>query len=213
MHTQGSSTRVAASSTVPDRFQVHDPATGQVLGSVPSPPPEDPDVRAMMEQFIGRGTLAWRALTLEGALGGESLEGNLFNDPNFRAAELPGANGIEISPDGKTLYVAGWGSQSFFRLTRGAKEPKRDEIPLGFRIDNIRWARDGSLLGTGQAINTGQPMQTVIVKIDPKTLKVTELLRRPAVPGFSGGTVAVEVGRQLWVGSYTGDRIAIFPAP
>jgi len=44
-------------------------------------------------------------------------------------------------------------------------------------------------------------------------MKTTELLRRPAVPGFRGGTVAVEVGKQLWVGSYTGDRIAIFPAP
>ena len=129
-------------------------------------------------------------------------------------SEASGANGIEISRDGKTLYVAGWGSQSFFRLSRGEKVPKRDEVPLGFRVDNIRWARDGSLLGTGQAgVGGGQPIQTVIVRIDPKTMKVTEILRRPAVPGFSGGTVAVEVGKQLWVGSYTGDRIAIVPAP
>ncbi len=56
-------------------------------------------------------------------------------------SEASGANGIEISPDGRTLYVAAWGSQSFFRLSRGDKEPKRDEIPLGFRVDNIRWAR------------------------------------------------------------------------
>jgi hypothetical protein len=42
-------------------------------------------------------------------------------------------------------------------------------------------------------------------------LKVTEILRRPTVGGFSGGTVAVEVGKTLWVGSFFGDRIAIFP--
>ena len=128
-------------------------------------------------------------------------------------SEASGANGIEISPDGKTLYVAAWGSQSFFRLSRGEKEPKRDEVPLGFRVDNIRWAADGTLLGTGQAGAPGQPAETVVVRIDPKTLKITEVLRRPAAGGFSAGTVAVEVGKTLWVGSFTGDRIAVFPAP
>jgi hypothetical protein len=129
-------------------------------------------------------------------------------------SEASGANGVEISPDGKTLYVASWGSQSFFRLSRGDKEPKRDEVPLGFRVDNIRWAADGTLLGTGQgqAGGPGQPAETVVVRIDPKTMKVTEVLRRPAANGFSAGTVAVEVGKTLWVGSFTGDRIAIFPA-
>lgn len=126
-------------------------------------------------------------------------------------SESSGANGIEISPDGRTLYVAAWGSQSFFRLSRGDKEPKRDEIPLGFRVDNIRWAADGTLLAAGQAIVQGQPPATVIVKIDPQTMKSTEILRQAPVGGFGAGTVAVEVGKTLWVGSYTGDRLAIFP--
>jgi len=127
-------------------------------------------------------------------------------------SEASGANGIEISPDGRTLYVAAWGSQSFFRLSRGEKEPKRDEVPLGFRVDNIRWAADGTLLAVGQGGGAGVAAETVIVKVDPKTLKVTELLRRPGGGGFGAGTVAVEVGRTLWVGSFTGDRLAIFPA-
>jgi hypothetical protein len=167
--------------------------------------------------FLPRGNPQGMAELQKGGKNGELWEWHTASGwQKVPGSEASGANGIEISKDGKTIYVAEWGSQSFFRLSRGAKEPKRDEIPLGFRIDNIRWARDGSLLGTGQANvggGPGQPMQTVIVKIDPKTLKVTEILRRPAVPGFSGGTVAVEVGKQLWVGSYTGDRLAIFPAP
>ena len=65
-------------------------------------------------------------------------------------SEAAGANGLEISNDGKWFYVAAWGSQSFFRLSRGETPPKRDEIPLGFRVDNIRWAADGSLLAAGQ---------------------------------------------------------------
>jgi hypothetical protein len=167
--------------------------------------------------FLPRGNPQGMAELQKGGKNGELWEWHTASGwQKVPGSEASGANGIEISPDGKTLYVAAWGSQSFFRLSRGEKEPKRDEVPLGFRIDNIRWARDGSLLGTGQAnvgAGPGQPMQTVVVRIDPKTLKVTEILRRPAVPGFSGGTVAVEVGKQLWVGSYTGDRLAIFPAP
>ena len=49
------------------------------------------------------------------------------------------------------LYVAAWGSQSFFRVSRGEKPPAREEVPLGFRVDNIRWARDGTLFAVGQA--------------------------------------------------------------
>jgi len=123
-------------------------------------------------------------------------------------SEAAGANGLEMSADGKTLYVAAWGSQSFFRLSRGAKgSPERNEVPLGFRVDNIRWARDGSILAAGQGANG-----TVVVRVDPKTLEVREILRRPAGSGFGAGTVAVEVGDDYWIGSFAGDRIAIVSA-
>ena len=127
-------------------------------------------------------------------------------------SEAAGANGLEISKDGKWLYVAAWGSQSFFRLSRGQAPAKRDTIPLGFRVDNIRWAPDGSILAAGQG--GVAPMQTSnIVKINPNTLKVQEIVRHPNTPEFGNGTVAVQVGKELWVGSFRGDRIAIFPAP
>ena len=127
-------------------------------------------------------------------------------------SEAAGANGLEISKDGKWLYVAAWGSQSFFRLSRGQTPAKRDTIPLGFRVDNIRWAPDGSIFAAGQG--GVAPMQTSnIVKINPDTLKVQEIIRHPNSPEFGNGTVAVQIGKELWVGSFRGDRIAIFPAP
>ena len=43
-------------------------------------------------------------------------------------------------------------------------------------------------------------------------LDVREVLRRPNNELFTTGTVAVEVGEELWVGSFRGDRIAIVPA-
>jgi sugar lactone lactonase YvrE len=128
-------------------------------------------------------------------------------------SESSGANGLEMSNDGRTLYVAAWGSQSFFRLSRGETTPKRDEVKLGFQVDNIRWARDGSILAAGQGGGGALGGQaSIVVKIDPKTLTVREIARRPNAPAFGAGTVAVEVGDKLWVGSFRGDRIAIFDA-
>jgi hypothetical protein len=123
-------------------------------------------------------------------------------------SEAAGANGVELSDDGKTLYVAAWGSQSFFRVSRGATPPTRDEIPLGFRVDNIHWARDGSLFAVGQA---GQSWKAV--KIDPRTLAVREVVTVADTPEFGAGTALVEVGDKFWVGSFRGNRIAIVPAP
>jgi DNA-binding beta-propeller fold protein YncE len=85
-------------------------------------------------------------------------------------------------------------------------------VPLGFRVDNIRWARDGSILAAGQGGAPGA-QTTNIVKINPQTMTVTEIVRQPTTPAFAAGTVAVEIGNQLWVGSFRGDRIAIIPAP
>jgi hypothetical protein len=53
----------------------------------------------------------------------------------------------------------------------------------------------------------------VVVKINPETLAVREVYRRRDDATFRFGTVAVEVGNELWIGSYQGDRIAVVPAP
>jgi hypothetical protein len=123
-------------------------------------------------------------------------------------SEASGANGLELSDDLETIYVAAWGSQSFFRLSRGTAPPERDEIDLGFRIDNIHWARDGMLWGVGQAGGSWKA-----VKIDPDTLAVRDVVEQPDAPEFGAGTALVEVGDDLWVGSFRGNRIVIIPAP
>jgi hypothetical protein len=127
-------------------------------------------------------------------------------------SEAAGANGIELSADGSTIYMAAWGSQSLIRLTRGAAQVKRDEIPLGFRVDNIHFARDGTLLAAGQ-ITDPPNLSSRVVRVDPRTLAVKDVLTRPDDPTFAGNTTAIEIGKTLWLGSYRGDRIAIVPAP
>jgi hypothetical protein len=129
-------------------------------------------------------------------------------------SEAAGANGVELSADGDTLYIAAWGGRSFIRLSRGIDPPVREDVDLGFFIDNIHWARDGRLLGAGQAGESGAVSQNwKVVLIDPDTLAVEEIHAQDDMPGFGGGTGALEVGDNLWIGSYRGDRIAIIPAP
>ena len=96
-------------------------------------------------------------------------------------------------------------------MSLGQTPVKREDFPLGFRPDNVRWAPDGSLFVTGQG-GMGQTQTTNIVKIHPDTLKVTEILKRPNTPEFSNGTVAIQVGKELWVGTFRGDRLLVVPA-
>jgi glucose/arabinose dehydrogenase len=171
-----------------------------------------PDGGFIATNFLPRGNPAGMKTLQGGANNGELWEWHTASGwQKVPGSESSGANGLEISEDGRQLYVAAWGSQSFFRLSRGQTPPVREEVKLGFRVDNIRWASDGSILAAGQGGTP--PSYSSVVKIDPKTLAVREILRHPNTPAFSNGTVAVEVGKELWVGTFRGDRLAVFPLP
>ena len=126
-------------------------------------------------------------------------------------SESAGPNGLEISQDGKWLYIGGWGSQSVIRLSRGQTPVKRDAVQLGFRVDNLRWAPDNTLLAAGQG-GTAPSQTSNVARVDPNSLKVQELVSQPYGDVLTAGTVAIQIGKDLWVGSVRGDRIAIFPA-
>ena len=138
-------------------------------------------------------------------------------------SESAGANGLEISSDGKWYYVAQWGNKAFMRLSRGRTPVERQEIPLGFRVDNVRWAPDGkTLLVAGQlAATTELPQQgpganvqtSVIGRVDPQAMTYQELIKRTLAPGVTATTVAVQVGNEFWTGSFRGDRVTRYPVP
>ncbi|PYR05370.1 MAG: hypothetical protein DMF99_28505 [Acidobacteria bacterium] len=167
--------------------------------------------------FQPRGAARGRANMQAGEKNGELWEWHTATGWKIvPGSEASGANGIEISKDGKWFYMAGWGSQTFIRFSRGQTPVKRDEIPVGFRLDNLRWAPDGSLIGAGQQIPEagGFAMATSrVIKINPNTLKVQDLIRYPYNDTFNFSTVAIQLGREIWVGSVRGDRVARFPAP
>jgi len=161
---------------------------------------------------LPRGTdAAARERMMAGEINGEVWEWHPGTGwKKVPGSEAAGPNGLEISKDGKWLYIGGWGSQSFIRLSRGQTPVKKDSVSVGFHLDNLRWAPDGTLLAAGQG--GSPPSQTSnVVKVNPATLKVQELVRHPDIEGFGVTTVAIQVANELWLGSVRGDRIAIFP--
>ena len=169
-----------------------------------------PDGGFVATNFLARNiSPAARERMLAGEQNGELWEWHTASGwQKIPGSEAAGANGIEISDDGRWHYVAAWGSQSFFRLSRGQATPRRDEIPLGFRVDNIHWTPGGTLLAVGQGAQG-----TELVEIDPVAMQARPVARRADDASFMAGTVAAQIGEQFWVGSYMGDRIAVLPVP
>lgn len=139
-------------------------------------------------------------------------------------SQMSGNNGIEVSPDGKWIYVAAWGNKAVVRLARGGGAPsKRDTLPAGFLVDNLRWAPDGQLIVAGQNVSAkqvfgcfqshdarcAQPWR--IDRWDTKAMKLTPLASKPSNPDFGDATVGLQVGDEMFVGTFRGDRIAYFP--
>ncbi len=131
-------------------------------------------------------------------------------------------NGIHISPDEKSLFVASYGEKKVYKIdleTGKRSNSKR----LSIWVDNLSWSQDGSrLLATGQRAwhitalkcqmvtvgNCDQPY--AVVALDPESLEAETVLVRDPVVVYGGGTVAFERGDVMWIGSHQSDRIAKF---
>jgi len=130
--------------------------------------------------------------------------------------DLPRANGIEVTPDGKYFFVAVTGTSAIMRyeLADTTKTPWSKVLP--WRTDNVRWGPDGKLLLAGPGADPGCtptpqarcPMVIGVGALDPATLTVTDVKRGPAEPAFQGLSSALIVGNELWLGSYMSDKVA-----
>lgn len=140
--------------------------------------------------------------------------------------ETNGPNGLVSSPDGRWFYVGGWGTQSLIRVSRGQTPVQTDAVEVGFHIDNVRWAPDGSLLAAGHVGATPEAIfqclgqqqcddvSSHVAKVDPERLTMQEIVRYPSNKYIILGTVGLQVGDEIWLGGIAGsDRIARFPAP
>ncbi len=131
-------------------------------------------------------------------------------------------NGVEISADQQTLYVASYGQKQVLKIDLESGK-RANSIRLSIFVDNMSWSQDGSrLLVTGQRAwhitalkcqlveegNCNQPFG--VVAMDPQTLAGQDILVRDPVVVYGAGTVALERGEVLWIGSHQSDRLARF---
>ena len=137
--------------------------------------------------------------------------------------QIPGSedtapNGLEISQDGRWLYIAGWSEQKVTRLSRGQTPVQKEVVAMGFRPDNLRMSADGSTIFAACHGNIQTPREPLretsnVATIDPTTLEVHRIFEHPAIEGFVASTTAVQIGTEMWLGTHRGERIAYFPAP
>lgn len=141
--------------------------------------------------------------------------------------EIPGSagnltNGIEISEDGKTLFINYYLGNRVVALDR-AGGTRLWEISVS-KPDNSSWSADGRLLVAGHSSSIGEtllysempgagcPLPFTIVAVDPADGS-SEVMYAAEGPPMGGVTTAVQVGDALYFGSFTGDRMARLALP
>jgi hypothetical protein len=161
--------------------------------------PKAPDgFSAIMAQKITDGVLEWHPET-----GVRPIAGT----------DLSGANGIEVSKDGKTLYVAAWGAQELVRFFLGQEPVQKAVVKIDFMPDNLRWAPDGTILVAGQNRTTSSKGGSAafkgwtVARLNPKTMQVTELAKDNGELPLQNVSVAIEIEGALWIGPFRGDRV------
>jgi hypothetical protein len=149
---------------------------------------------------------------------GELLEWDLAGGwrpvPGTRASA---PNGVVASADGETLWFAAWGGSRLVRVGRDGSG--RRELALPHHPDNLSWARDGSLLSTGQMgsilmvpacgrIDSGTcPMPYSVLRVAPDASSFETLFAEDPAAIGGAGTVALDHDGALWIGTFAGDRI------
>jgi sugar lactone lactonase YvrE len=134
------------------------------------------------------------------------------------AGPISGANGLELSPDERTLYVSAWSASKLVVLD--LKTLKRREIALDFLPDNIKRAPDGGLLVGGQRTTVASiaackgpqcPQDWTVVHVDPRSSRVTPLVSRHGDARINYACTGLEVGGTLYITDRGDNRIAYIP--
>jgi hypothetical protein len=169
----------------------------------------------------------------------QELTGNVKEwQPGKGWSDVPGSelcspNGIDVSPDGKWLFVCEWGPKRVVRISRGKDVPEVTKIDVPLLVDNIKWHDSGKLLTTGQVSDAKTVMVTVngegdhfawtedeqqtcdfginILEIDPVTMEQRSVVEFYEEGGFGTATTAIHARDAVWVGSARANRVAYFP--
>lgn len=138
--------------------------------------------------------------------------------------EFEGNNGILISPDESTVYIAAWSAGKVYKASLAGDAPPIESEHLGFLPDNLRFAPDGSIYATGQDTSVAMiagvcnqtsievcPATSKVAQLNPETLEASPLLSLPRSKTFGGATSAISLGEDLLVSSFRSDAILRIP--
>lgn len=156
------------------------------------------------------------------------------SDAGFRQMQgtgLPANNGMEISADGETVYVASPADRSVTAFQRGKSWRKRWTVRTPDMIpDNVHWGPNDKLYTAGMTDNEpacGGPLRVIdgkldlmgcsrgyrVATIDPKTRAVTIVAKGERTADYLGIATALPAGGSLWIGSFAQNRVAYRPWP
>jgi hypothetical protein len=127
-------------------------------------------------------------------------------------------NGIASSPDGAILYMNASGDNSIRKIdVATGRELGRASVPSP---DNVTWSPDGRLLvaslagldpadfASCQTLKRGAcGIPFKIMAVDPETMTTLGPVYESTGAPMGAGTVGLQVGTELFIGSFKGDRI------
>jgi predicted SnoaL-like aldol condensation-catalyzing enzyme len=119
--------------------------------------------------------------------------------------ELSGPNGIELSADGRYVYVAAFGGRRIVRFERGPNPAPPVSVAVDIRADNLRWTEDGRLLTAGGNAMPGTGWS--VYAIDPGSMSARRIAGADASAALQDVSTALAVGGELWFGTPGGDRV------
>jgi hypothetical protein len=136
-----------------------------------------------------------------------------------------GPNGVILSKDYNTLFVANWSGKSITRIDRTTGETLT--VDMGMLVDNLAWNEDGTkILAGGQTDSIEKAfaecvptpdlncsINFAIYEVDPVTLDKKALFGPGMMGVMGGGTGALQDGNALWITSYRSDRVARMAYP
>jgi hypothetical protein len=144
----------------------------------------------------------------------------------IEGSELPANNGIEVSRDGREIFVASSGLQTIVALAHSNPTRQlRTTRGLPFTPDNVHMGADGRLLTAGMKNDEPAcggppgpqhdieklsqcPRASIGLAIDPATMKDSPVAETPRDPKFSNATMVLTLDGQFWFGTFSGDRVA-----
>ena len=138
--------------------------------------------------------------------------------------EVSGPNGIIASEDGEDVYIAAWSGNKILHA-KASDMAAFTEVAVDFPPDNLNWSQDGdSILVAGVTGTILEALQCFgsdkvncpevgvrVDRFDPKAGTFENVIKPGAYGVLGTATGAVEVGDEIWVGVFRGDRIAVFP--